>query len=416
MANMTQKILFSRIGHPCKTGDVAFTHIDGIMMHDVGTAGVAPQLEKYKLKKLPKEIETTVILDHFVPACTISQARSHVTARGFVRKWNVSHFYEIGRGGICHQVMLEDGLARSGCVVAATDAHVTTYGGVGCLGLGVGVTDIAITLATGVMWVRIPKVIGIELIGSFEGYATTKDLALKILKDIPFSILNYAVVEFYGEGIHSLSMDQRFSLCNMLSEGGVKSCLVACDGKTKDYMEGHAQGKYVLVYPDKNASYEYRYTYDLQTIRPMVALPHHPANGIAVADIEKPVAINQAFIGSCTNGRIEDLRIAASILKGKKIAQTVRLIITPSSQNIYKQAMEEGLLGIFLDAGALITNPSCGACIGHSSLLSAGEVCISSSNRNFQGRMGSVDAKIYLASPAIVAFSALAGHIAKEAE
>lgn len=411
MANMTEKILFSKVGHSFRTGETVFSKVDGAMMHDVGTAGVSPLLDKMGLEKLPKDIETVVILDHFVPACTVTHSKSHVIAREFVRKWKVKNFYEIGRGGICHQVMLEDGFARSGNLVIATDAHVTTYGGVGCLGLGVGVTDVAMALVTGKMWIRVPETIGIEIEGNLNGNATAKDLSIKILSDIPFSILNYAVVEIYGPAVHGLSMDERFCLCNMLSEGGVKSCLVECDDETERYMKEHANGKgYRLVSPDPDATYDYRYHYNLSDVRPMVSVPHHPTNGILLEKLPK-TAVNQAFIGSCTNGRMDDLRIAASILKGKRINDNVRLIITPSSQKVYRQAMKEGLIDIFIDSGALITNPSCGACLGASSVLAPNEVCVSTSNRNFQGRMGSVEASIYLASPSTVAYSALAGFI-----
>lgn len=413
MANMTEKILLSKVGHPFKSGDVVFAKVDVAMMHDVGTSGVAPLLEEYGLKHLPDSIETVVILDHFVPACTIMHAKSHVVARDFVKRWDVKNFYEVGRGGICHQVMLEDGFARSGSLVVATDAHVTTYGGAGCLGLGVGVTDVAMSLTTGCMWIKIPRVIGIELLGSFAEDVTAKDLAIKILSDIPFDLLNYSVVEFFGDGVHSLSMDSRFCLCNMLSEGGVKSCLVACDKLTEDYMRNHAHGGYSLVFPDEDSEYDHRFSIDLSSIEPMVSVPHHPTKGMKVGDLSR-ISIDQVFIGSCTNGRIEDLRVAAEAMRGHVVKDGVRLVVTPSSQKVYRQAMEEGLLSVFLDSGAMITNPSCGACIGASSLLAPGEVCVSTSNRNFQGRMGSVEASIYLASPLTVARSAIAGYITRE--
>ena len=413
MPNMLYKILFDKVGRSFKTGDVVFAKIDCAMMHDVGTAGVAPLLDSYGLKKLPDDIQIVVILDHFVPACTIMHSESHVKARSFVKKWDVEDFYEVGRGGICHQVMLEDGFAKSGNLIVATDAHVTTYGGIGCLGLGCGVTDVAKEKKTGKIWLKIPKTIGIKITGKFSTKVSAKDFAIRILKDIPFSLLDYSVVEIYGDGISSLSMDERFCLCNMLSEGGIKSCLVACDSKTEEYMKKHADGKYKLIHPDSDAEYDFNYSYNLSEIEPMIAVPHHPTNGIALSNLPE-VKINQAFIGSCTNGRLEDLRVAANILKGKKVNKDVRLVITPGSQKIYKEAIKEGLIDIFIDSGALITNPSCGACIGASSLLAPGEVCVSTSNRNFKGRMGSVEASIYLASPYTVACSALAGYITNE--
>lgn len=407
---MTRKILEGKTGESIETGQVYFPSIDTVMTHDVGTAGVSPLLHKFGATRLHPDVEMVVILDHFVPAATLTQAQSHKLAREFVNAWNVQSFYEVGRGGVCHQVLLEDGFARSGSLLVATDAHVTTYGGVGCLGLGVGVTDVAMTLLTGKMWVMAPKTIGIELRGALSG-ATAKDLAIHILAAIPFDLLNYRVVEVFGPGVASLGMDDRFCLCNMLSEGGVKSCLVAGDALTEQYMRDHAKGTWELVTPDGDAEYEARYDIDLGAIVPMVSFPHHPTRG---EPVEKAVGvkIDQAFLGSCTNGRIEDLRIGAAIVRGGKVHPGVRFVVTPASQKVYLQALEEGLIRDFIESGAMVTNPSCGACIGASSLLAAGETCVATSNRNFQGRMGSVDAFIYLASPATVAASALAGVIA----
>ena len=406
---MTRKILEQKIGRCIETGQVYFFPVDCAMTHDVGTAGVAPLLEQYGTQALSPRVEMVVILDHFVPATTLSQAQSHKDARAFVRRWGVEHFYEIGRGGICHQVLLEKGHARSGDLLVATDAHVTTYGGVGCLGLGVGVTDVAMTLHTGLMWLKVPQAVGVRLEGALS-HAAAKDLALYLLHLIPFSQLNYRVVEVYGPGVEGLTMDDRFCLCNMLSEGGVKSCLVAGDERTAAYMQARAAGPWTLVEPDLDADYAFRYELCLDDVRPMVAFPHHPTLGRDAAEAGG-IPIDQAFLGSCTNGRIEDLRVGASIVRGKQVHPRVRFVVTPASQEVYLQAIREGLIQDFVRAGAMVTNPSCGACIGASSLLAPGEVCVSTSNRNFQGRMGSVDALIYLASPATVARSALAGSI-----
>lgn len=407
--NMTQKILDRKVGEQVATGEIYFANVDVVMTHDVGTAGVKPLLEQYGATRLAPGVESVIVLDHFVPAANAAQAASHKLAREYAKKWHVENFYDIGRGGICHQVLLEDGFARAGGLLAATDAHVTTYGGVGCLGLGVGATDIAMILYTGKMWIRAPQVIGIELRGALSG-AAAKDLAIHLLKLIPFELLNYRVVEFFGPGVASLSMDERFCLSNMLSEGGVKSCLVAGDDLTKKYMEDHARGEWDLIVPDADAEYERAYAVDLASIRPMVAAPHHPTNG-EPAESAEGTPINQAFLGSCTNGRLEDLRIGAAIVRGKKIHPGVRFVVTPASWKVYRQALEEGLIRDFLECEAMVTNPSCGACIGASSLLAPGEVCVATSNRNFRGRMGSVDAAVYLASPETVAKSALAGHI-----
>jgi len=406
---MTKKILEGKAGHRVETGQVYFFPVDCVMAHDVGTAGIVPLLERYGTEKLAPGVDVVIILDHFVPSSTLSHAQSHKTAREFARRWGVEHFYEVGRGGICHQVLLEKGHARSGGLLAATDAHVTTYGGVGCLGLGVGVTDAAMALHTGRMWIKVPQTIGVRLEGRLA-HAAAKDLAIHLLRVIPFSELNYRVVEFYGPGAEELTMDDRFCLCNMLSEGGVKSCLVAGDARTAAYMEERAKGEWTLIRPDEDAEYDLRYTVRLEEIRPMVAFPHHPTYGKDAGEAHG-ISIDQAFLGSCTNGRIEDLRAGAAAIRGRTVHPRVRFVVTPASQEVYLQAIEEGLIQEFVQAGAMVTNPSCGACIGASSLLAPGEVCISTSNRNFQGRMGSIEASIYLASPATVAASALAGFI-----
>lgn len=406
---MTQQILERKLGRPVQAGSVDFFPIDSVMTHDVGTAGVLALLRQYGTERLAPEVEVSVVLDHFVPATTLSHAQSQQAARAFVRRWGVSNFYEVGRGGICHQVLLEKGHARSGDLLIATDAHATTYGGVGCLGLGVGVTDVAMALHTGLMWIKVPQTVGVYLENSLSG-ASAKDLAIWLLGRIPFSKLSYRVVEFFGPGVNTLGMDERFCLCNMLSEGGVKSCLVAGDEKTRAYMSARAKKPWRLVVPDEGAVYDDFYSVDLSAIRPMLAFPDHPTFA-HLAEEAKGVKIDQAFLGSCTNGRIEDLRAAAAIVRGRTVHPEVRFIVTPASQEVYLQAVEEGLIRDFISAGAMVTNPSCGACLGASSLLAPGEVCISTSNRNFKGRMGSVDASIYLASPATVAWSALAGRI-----
>jgi len=276
--------------------------------------------------------------------------------------------------------------------------------------LGVGVTDMAVLVASGKFWLKVPKVLGVRLGGRLKPGVADKDLAIKLLHDISFDYLNYWVVEFFGPGVAELSIDSRLCLCNMMSEGGIKSCLVESDQKTDEFLKGRTNKAYQPVAPDPDAVYDYRVEIDLDQVVAMVALPHLPTNGVPVTQA-KVVKIDQAFIGSCTNGRIEDLRIAAQILKGKKVHPGVRLVITPATHEIWLQALHEGLLEIFADCDAVITNPTCGACIGAHGLLAKGEVCISSSNRNFVGRMGSVESEIYLASPGTVAASALAGEI-----
>jgi 3-isopropylmalate/(R)-2-methylmalate dehydratase large subunit len=407
---MTQKIFMKKLGHEVTTGETYLVPADVVMMHETGTAGTTTALKKIKFDKPDPSLEIVMLSDHFVPAHLLGHAENQKTTREYAHKWGVKNYYEIGRAGICHQVLPEKGHIRPGELVVDTDAHATTYGGLGCLGLGVGVTDMAILVASGKIWLRMPKVLGVHLDGELRPGIAAKDLAITLLHDIDFDYLNYWVVEFYGPGAKTISIDSRLSLCNMMSEGGIKSCLVECDEKTDEYVKSKTTKKYELLTPDPDAKYDHTVNIDLGKIEQMVALPHLPTNGAPVSQV-KNVKINQAFIGSCTNGRIEDLRIAASILKGKKIHPDVRLIITPASHEIWLQALREGLLEIFAECDAVVTNATCGACIGAHGLLAKGEVCISSSNRNFVGRMGSVESKIYLASPATVAASAIAGEI-----
>ena len=410
---MTQKILMGKLKREVKTGEICLVTPDVVMMHETGTAGTTATLRKINIDEPHPDLNIVMMSDHFIPAQSLGHAENQKLTRDTAKVWDVKNYYEIGRAGICHQVMPEKGHTLPGEIVVVTDAHATTYGGLGCLGLGVGVTDMAITVATGKLWLKVPKVLAVRLEGELKPKVTTKDLAIKLLHDIDFDYLNYSVVEFIGEGVSSLSIDSRLCLSNMMSEGGIKSCLVMCDQQTDDYLKARTDKAYRLVMPDTDAVYDYEINLNLGEVEPMVSLPHLPTNGVPVSQVEG-VKIQQAFIGSCTNGRLEDLRIAAAILKGQKIHPSVRLIITPATHEIWLQALREGLLEIFTLSGAVVTNPTCGACIGAHGLLAKNEVCIASSNRNFKGRMGSVEAEIYLASPATVAVSALKGEIVSQ--
>ncbi len=407
---MTQKIIMKKTGREIKAGEICLVTPDVVLMHETGTSGTTNALKQIDFDKPHPDLELVMMSDHFIPAHILGHAENQKKTRDFAHRWGVKNYYEIGRAGICHQVMPEKGHVRSGELIVVTDAHATTYGGLGCLGLGVGVTDMAILVASGKFWLKMPKVLGIRLKGRLKPGASAKDLSIALLHDISFDYLNYWVVEFFGPGVADLSVDSRLSLCNMMSEGGIKSCLVEFDQKTDEYLKTRSKKPYQPINPDPDASYDHFIEIDLDAIEPMVALPHLPTNGTPVRQV-KGVKIHQAFIGSCTNGRLEDLRAAARILKGKKVHPEVRLIITPATHEIWLQAMHEGLFEIFAAADAVITNPTCGACIGAHGLLAKGEVCISSSNRNFVGRMGSVESEIYLASPATVAASAVAGEI-----
>lgn len=408
--SMMHKILARKIGdRDFRVGEIYLTSVDVVFTHEVGTVGTMRVLDKIGVTKL-YPIEMVIIPDHFVPAATLTHARNQKATRDFARRYGIKNYIEIGRAGIGHQVLLERGFVRPGEIVVATDAHATTYGAFGCLGIGVGVTDMAVLLACGQYWLRYPKVVGIRLEGELRPGVSTKDVALHILGSLGTDNLIYRVVEFFGPGVSTLSLDGRACLCNMLSEGGIKSCLVAPDDLVVEYVRARTRKESTPVLPDEDACYDSYLTLDLGQVEPMVALPHTPTNCVPRRNVSG-VEVDQAFIGSCTNGRIEDLRIAAAILRGKKVHPNVRLLVSPASHEIWQQALNEGLLTIFNESGAVVTNPTCGACIGAHGLLAPGEVCVATSNRNFKGRMGSTDAKIYLASPETVAKAALAGRI-----
>lgn len=408
--SMTYKILADKIGdRNFRTGEIYMTPADLVFTHEVGTTGTMRVLDKIGVTEL-YPVEMVIISDHFVPAATLNHAVNQKKTREFAKKYGVKNYLEIGRAGIGHQVLLEKGFIRPGEIVIATDAHATTYGALGCLGIGVGVTDMAILLSSGQYWLRYPKVMGIRLEGKLRPGVSAKDVALKLLGELGTDNLIYWMLEFYGPGVSTLSIDSRACLCNMMSEGGIKSCLVAPDGLAIEYVKARTDKEFTPFVPDEDACYDKQLILDLGEVEPMLAIPDTPTNCVPKSEASG-VKVDQAFIGSCTNGRIEDLRIAAAVLKGNKVHPDVRLIVSPATHEIWQQALDEGLLTIFNECGAVITNPTCGACIGAHALLAPGEVCIATSNRNFKGRMGSVDAKIYLASPETVAYAAIAGEI-----
>jgi 3-isopropylmalate/(R)-2-methylmalate dehydratase large subunit len=351
-----------------------------------------------------------VIPDHFIPAPTVQAAENLKITREFARK-NGLTYYEQGRGGISHQIMIEKGHILPGQIVAAPDAHATSYGALGALGTGFGVTDVAVAMASGHVWLEIPKTIRFILTGHFRKGVYAKDLILFILHQFDDNSIIYYAAEFSGEGTEDLSMDDRICICNLAYEMGVKACFVVPDKITGEYINQVTGKVHPFVLPDIDAAYEKTITINLEDIPPMLSLPHNPQNGAPLSEYAG-TKIDQAFLGSCTNGRLGDFRAAAAVLKGKKISDSVRMIITPASTEVLRQAMDEGLWDIFINAGALVTNPGCGICLGgHLGLLAKGENCISSSNRNFRGRMGSVDANVYLASPVSVALAAVYGRI-----
>jgi 3-isopropylmalate/(R)-2-methylmalate dehydratase large subunit len=410
--NVFEKILARASGRSeVKAGDVVEAKIDVAMIHDLTGPLTVQSWKKIGLEKVWDPNRIIVIFDHLVPPPTEQAAEAQNEIRKFVIEQQIPNFYEIGRGGVCHQVMPEKGHVRPGEVILGADSHTVTYGAFGAFATGIGSTEMAAVFATGRLWLKVPKAIKIVTRGELEDFVMGKDLALEIVGKLGVSGANYRGLEFTGEAIEKLSVDGRMTLCNMVIEAGAKAGIVPPDEKTINYLQGRTGLPLKPILSDHDALYESVMDIDAGSLGPRIALPPSPDLVKPVEEVEG-IKINQGFIGSCTNGRVEDYRIAARILRGRKIRNNVRLIITPASQEVYHQCLKEGLIETFVESNAIITNPGCGVCIGiHMGVLAAGDVCISSSNRNFIGRMGSREAKIFLASPATVAASVLKGEI-----
>jgi 3-isopropylmalate/(R)-2-methylmalate dehydratase large subunit len=341
----------------------------------------------------------------------VISAGLHKIVRNFAEEQNIENFYDVGRGGVCHQVMPEQGHVRPGEVIVGSDSHTCTYGAFGAFATGIGSTEMAAVFATGKLWFRVPEVIKVDVKGKFQKWVTAKDMTLNIVGRIGADGAIYKGLEFGGSTIKDMTVDGRMVLCNMAVEMGAKAGIIEPDQKTLDYVKARTDKPFNPVKSDKDATYERVVDVDVSELEPQVAVPHSVDNIKPVTEVEG-TEVNQAFIGSCTNGRLEDLQSAAQILKGKKINRNVRLIVIPASQEIYLNALNEGLIKTFMEAGATMGNPNCGPCLGgHMGIMADGEACISTSNRNFIGRMGSTKSFVYLASPATVAASALTGTI-----
>ncbi len=385
-------------------------NIDLIMVHEQLGGRIHEEYEKLAIDHVwdPKKI--FFILDHWVPAPTINAAQMHQDCRAFAKKYKFVHNIGIDKG-ICHQVLPEMGFARPGMLIVGSDSHTTTYGTFNCLSTGIGATDVSVVFATGKLWLKVPESYKISISGELNKGVMSKDFILTLIGDLSTKGAIYKSLEFHGSGAESLSIDGRMTISNMVVEAGAKFGVFLPDKKMKEWLMGRTKERYKFVIPDNNAFYEKTIEYDLSEITPVVAKPSSPGNTAKIEEVEG-IEIDQAFLGSCTNGRMEDLRIAAKILDGKKVHPYTRLIITPASKEIYKEALKEGLIEIFIKVGGVVTNPTCGACIGgHLGVLGEEEVCISSTNRNFKGRMGAASSQVYLASPATVAASALKGKI-----
>lgn len=409
---MTQKILAAHAGMESVTaGQLINAKLDIVLGNDITTPVAVKEFNKAGFDTVFDKDRVAIVLDHFVPNKDIKAAEQSKTCREFACEHCVSHFYDVGKMGIEHALLPEQGVVTAGDCIIGADSHTCTYGALGAFSTGVGSTDMAAGMATGMAWFKVPSAIKFNLSGKLKPNCSGKDVILHIIGKIGVDGALYKSMEFTGEGVSSLSMDDRLCICNMAIEAGAKNGIFPVDDVTMKYMEGRTERKPVVYEADKDAEYEQTIDIDLSAIEPTVSCPHLPEN-TKNADELSGIKIDQVVIGSCTNGRMEDMEAAYKVLCGKKIADGVRCIIIPATMQIYRECIEKGYITAFIDAGAVVSTPTCGPCLGgYMGILAAGEKCIATTNRNFVGRMGHIDSEVYLASPYTAAASALTGFI-----
>ena len=410
--NIAEKILARASGRKeVSPEEIVEARIDVAMVNDITGPLTVEAFQKIGTERVWDNQRIVIILDHQVPAESVRSAELHEIMRKFAREQKIENFSDVGQGGICHQVMPEKGHVRPGELIVGADSHTCTYGAFGAFATGIGSTEMAAVFVTGTLWFKMPHVIKINVSGRFQEFVTPKDLILNIIGQIKADGAIYKGVEFTGTTVRSMSVDGRMTLCNMTVEMGAKAGIIEPDETTLSYVKDRVNEPFKPVKNDSDATYERFLDLDITDLEPQVSCPSSVDNVKPVSEVGD-VEIDQVFLGSCTNGRPEDLRLAAGFLKGRKIKKGVRMLVIPASQEVYSQALREDLIEIFVEAGAYVCSPTCGPCFGgHIGLLAPGEVCVSSSNRNFIGRMGSPKAHVYLASPATVAASALTGKI-----
>lgn len=409
---MTQKILAAHAGlAEVKAGQLIEAELDLVLGNDITSPVAINEMKKMNRQTVFDKDKIALVMDHFIPNKDIKSAENCKCCREFACRHEISNYFDVGDMGIEHALLPEKGLVVAGDAVIGADSHTCTYGALGAFSTGVGSTDMAAGMVTGKAWFKVPSAIRFELVGKPSKWVSGKDVILHIIGMIGVDGALYRSMEFTGEGIKNLSMDDRFTICNMAIEAGGKNGIFPVDETALQYMKEHSKREFTVYEADEDAEYDETYVIDLSRLKPTVSFPHLPSNTRTIDQVGE-VKIDQAVIGSCTNGRIDDIRAAAEILKGKKVAKGARCIVIPATQAIYLQAMREGLLEIFIEAGAVVSTPTCGPCLGgYMGILAAGERCISTTNRNFVGRMGHVDSEVYLASPAVAAASAVAGKI-----
>lgn len=410
---IVEKILSTKAQKTVEAGEIVEAEVDYVMVNDVTGPAAFDEFERLCTPPLEKKI--VLIPDHYVPNKDVASAKQAKKMRDFARKYKIRNYFEIGNGGVCHQLMIEQGFAAPGRLIVGADSHTCSYGALGAFATGIGSTEAATVFARGVLWFKVPESMEFKVEGTLGPNVMGKDVILRIIGDIGVEGALYKSMEVRGSAIDTLPLSDRITISNMGIEAGAKTCIIEPDAKVDDYLKGRVRGTYEHVLSDEDAVYNESLVYDASEIVPMVARPHLPSNVVPASEVD--VEIDQAYLGSCTNGRIEDLRVAAKILNGRTVKEGVRMLVVPATKEVLQQAMDEGLVRIFMDAGAYVSGPTCGACLGgYMGVLAPGEKCISSTNRNFIGRMGDETSEVYLASPAVVAASAVMGRIVDPSE
>ena len=410
---MTQKILAKHAGlDHVEVGQLIEAKVDMVLGNDITTPVAITEFEKAGFTQVFDKDKISIVLDHYTPCKDIKSAELCLQARNFAHKHEITNFFDVGQMGVEHALLPEKGLCAPGEIIVGADSHTCTYGAVGAFSTGIGSTDMAAAMATGLLWFKVPAAITVTLKGKLQPYVSGKDVILHLIGEIGVDGALYQSLEFTGEGVASLSMDDRFTISNMAIEAGGKNGIFPVDEKTMEYISGRVNRPCEAFEADPDAVYAREVVIDLDKLEPTVAMPHLPENTKVVSEVAG-LPINQVVIGSCTNGRISDLRAAAAVLKGRKVADGVRCIVIPATQEIVLQAMQEGLIQTFIEAGCAVSTPTCGPCLGgHMGVMAEGERTVSTTNRNFVGRMGHVTSEVILASPAVAAASAVAGCVA----
>ena len=410
---MTQKILAAHAGlESVRAGDLIEAKLDLVLGNDVTTPVAIDVFDKAGFKRVFDPERIAIVLDHYTPCKDIKSAQLCKTARDFARRFGITHFFDVGQVGIEHALLPEQGFVAPGDCIIGADSHTCTYGALGAFSTGVGSTDMAAGMAAGENWFKVPSAIKVVLTGKLRPWVSGKDVILHLIGMIGVDGALYKSLEFTGEGVHELSMDDRFTIANMAIEAGGKNGIFPVDDRTIEYISRRVQRPYAVYEADPDAEYEREVVIDLDALEPTVALPHLPSNTRPVREVQG-LPIQQVVIGSCTNGRISDLRVAAGILKGRRVADGVRCIVIPATQQIYMDCIREGLTEIFINAGCAVSTPTCGPCLGgHMGCMCEGERAVATTNRNFVGRMGHVKSEVILASPAVAAASAVKGCVA----